>query len=1738
MNKPLRLRGSGGGGGGGSSSPTIAPNNLLADDVVEFTLGLCEGPIAGLIDGPKSFLLDETPLVSAGGENNFNPFELHLYHGESDATPIRNALGGTTSNFPVQVALAQNTPVVRQTPVSLRGLIDKLEVRLFFNALLRTNDEGDQLNETAEFRIEYREVGTARWSSFYDSPTITIRGKTTSGYPKDFVKRVPRINNDWEVRVTKVSPDNDVNRTINLTWESYQAVTIENRSYDNLAVVRGLGRASDQFTGIPEFSGNYACKIIKVPSNYDVATRYYDGAWDGTFKLAHTDNPAWCLYDLLTNETYGLKRYYPHLLVDRFSFYDAARWCDELVPRPAGGYQPRFTYNDKIDQPRNAIELVYYIAAIFGAVPVTDLNGTVRLKVDKPELPVQIFARESVTAEGFQYAFTDIADRVNDLTVKFVNPGLDWQQDARQVTDDNAIERNGRIPDEMVAIGCNDAYEAQRRAYRRILQANTETITVTFQTARAGLGLEIFDVIGLVDPTMNWGASGRVKTQDSGTIRLRDPLYLPISMDLTLSLQTPSGVHELTVQSSDAATTELEIVSGAWPADTPDRAQFVVTSNEVGLVKPFRILKIEEDRENRELLSITALEQNVNKYSDVDNLASTGTVTYTYAEANFPRQPVINQVESGANHLFINRDGHVTSRILVTWDQDPGSFVEEFEIFYRRKDREEFTVLPARGRAAYIENVNDGVEYEIQVRAVNAVGRKSDKSPLVIHTVVGKTEPPAAVTRLQTVQLGADVRLTFDAVPDLDLSHYEVRLGGVGSSWDNAEPLGTTTNTSFIDRNITFSPATYHVRAVDTSGNAGDIGSVQHDVPAPSTPAASVSFDGGDYVINISPNLEDTVPVSRYEVRHNNNLLFSGDTSRFSDEASWVGLRNFDVTAINTAGQTSPALSITGNILAPAAPILETFIADTSFYLSWSVPTATLPISHYEIKNLTTDTVLAADSVGNLISGDVQWLGNQMFQVVAVDSAGNRGTAATSNIRVVDPSVTELFVSVSRSILKLSWIGKRGSLPIRDFVVRSGPSYASSEVIATLSAETLSVPVDWNGSRTFYVEAIDTAGNVSTAASWTETIDPPEKPGSLTAEIVDQNVHLSWSDPATELLVDRYRIGDQLEWNLRTLNPNAPLQNSSVSSVVLDTDKLLLSTSPEAAYGTTGATDGLAFVVPSRMTNQWFGHRIKVRVRAAKAGSNPSDQIMFTYSTNEVGDAGENWFPLGDTPEWFEFEYSVPNAGLSGVIDHYIGVWAEAGKDVGIWEIEVLRPSLSVQLASGTSITFPPRFLGDMRYFVTAIDEAGNEGPTADVVLSIAPPGSFGITAGIRENLVELIWENPVSTLPIVTHTLRRGSSFESSSLVANSSTNDYSFPADWSGTETFYVYAIDSAGNESPVQSAEVTVSVPTAPSPRAEVIDNNVLLRWKNGVATLPVTSTEIRKGASFATAEVLQQVDATFATFFEFEAGTYNYWLVNTDSAGNYGAPVPISTVVSEPPDFLLQTSYNSDLSGTKTNVIQYNSSLLFGLNDQETFEEHFQNNGFDSPQEQIAAGYPIFIQPIDPFSPSIYEEIFDVGGVLSSSIITVTPTVLNLAGDGGIRVDIAYRATEQGNWVETTDVNQVYAESFRFVRFRLTLRADSRDDLVEVTRIDLRLNVKVRSDAGSGHALATDVNGTQVNFKTDFVDIESISVTPKTTTPVIPVYDFEDIQNPTGFTVFLFDTNGNRVSSDFSWAVRGY
>lgn len=429
-------------------------------------------------------------------------------------------------------------------------------------------------------------------------------------------------------------------------------------------------------------------------------------------------------------------------------------------------------------------------------------------------------------------------------------------------------------------------------------------------------------------------------------------------------------------------------------------------------------------------------------------------------------------------------------------------------------------------------------------------------------------------------------------------------------------------------------------------------------------------------------------------------------------------------------------------------------------------------------------------------------------------------------------------------------------------------------------------------------------------------------------------------------------------------------------------------------------------------------------------------------------------------------------------------------------------------------------------YPITAAGEYGNPGVyTTTVEVPLHPI----IDVEYSGEYIVLNWKESNSTYPIRHYIISHDN------IVTTSKTTTYITKVLWQ-TNTITVQAVDTVGNTSLARTVTSVITPPSISSVTSEVIDNNILLYWDLEKSTLPIKEVEIRKGNEYATASTIGYRVGTFTTLFESVSGYYTYWFKPIDTAGNEGEEVQTTAFMSEPPDYVLNRQWYSDFSGTKYNcLVDPKNRLLMGISTSETYEEHFITNGFTSIQDQLDAGYPYYLQP--NLLEAYYEEVFDHEAILSSTNISVTLTKEQI-GVVNFQIDIS-TSPDGVVWTDYVNTSKALGTNFRYLKVRVSTTSDA-TGFMWLKQIEVKLDSKETSDAGRGQALAADINGTIVSFNKPFSDIVSLVVTPEGVTggAKVAIYDFEDIGNPTTFSVYIYDVNGNRVDSSFSWTAKGY
>jgi hypothetical protein len=200
---------------------------------------------------------------------------------------------------------------------------------------------------------------------------------------------------------------------------------------------------------------------------------------------------------------------------------------------------------------------------------------------------------------------------------------------------------------------------------------------------------------------------------------------------------------------------------------------------------------------------------------------------------------------------------------------------------------------------------------------------------------------------------------------------------------------------------------------------------------------------------------------------------------------------------------------------------------------------------------------------------------------------------------------------------------------------------------------------------------------------------------------------------------------------------------------------------------------------------------------------------------------------------------------------------------------------------------------------------------------------------------------------------------------------------------------------------------------------------------------------------------------------------------------------------------------------------------------------------SPDAQVAAGYPIFIQP--GTTTGYYEEVFDYGAVLAAMKVSVSFLLTSIAGTVNSSVAIT-TALDSGftTGVSSFTGTQAFATNFRYVKVRVTATATDDKGIATLSGLTVVLDAKLKNMSGTVSALAADAGGTTVYLTDDrtstgnklFVDVDALALTPLGTTALISLYDFVDAANPLSFKVLVFNTSGVRQNATVSYTVRGY
>ena len=505
------ISGGGGGGGGkagGGSSPRTPredPDDLQSKAVASFVMLIGEGENVGLENGAKDVFLDRTPLQNEDDTYNFEGIEWHERTGTVDQEPIPG-ISTSESETTVNVQVRHGTSIIRRiTDANIDALRIKIRIPGLYRVIREGENQGDILRYSVTFRIEYRSSGGA-WQNPFGNDLI-VKGKTNSPYEAAYKVNLEG-NAPWDIRITRVSEDDDSAAKHSQTFfQSYTEIIEEKFSYPYCHVVGARVDTSLFGSSLPKMVFRTKGRIVKVPVNYNPLSRSYSGMWNGRFKMAWSDNPAWCYRDLLTNTRYGLGLSIDEDSIDDGGLYAIARYCDEQVPDGFGGMETRMTCNLVINAQEEAYRVINDMASIFRGLTFW-ASGSLSLMQDRPKDPEFLATNANVLDGEFNWSTTSLRTRKNAVIVAYNDPDNLGQQALEYATDNRSVSRYGYRPRNITAFGCNSRGQAKRLARWALLTEQNHVDSVTYRAGEDHAWVVPGTVIEVSDKDNNqarWG---------------------------------------------------------------------------------------------------------------------------------------------------------------------------------------------------------------------------------------------------------------------------------------------------------------------------------------------------------------------------------------------------------------------------------------------------------------------------------------------------------------------------------------------------------------------------------------------------------------------------------------------------------------------------------------------------------------------------------------------------------------------------------------------------------------------------------------------------------------------------------------------------------------------------------------------------------------------------------------------------------------------------------------------------------------------------------------------------------------------------------------------------------------------------------------------------------------------------------------------------------------------------------
>ena len=774
-----------------SNKPYIQKDTASSTNSYQALYGLSEGEIYGLVDGGKSIRLDGTPIINDNGEPNFPDVSWDFRAGSIDQTHIKG-FSSVENEQSVNVELRHDRPY---TKAINNKQLSAVAIRLGFNSLREQKGNGDVVGYRIEYAIDVQTDGGA-WEMVLNT---AVDDKVSQGYQRSHRIDLPKAQQGWSVRVRRLTPNRDSEMVSDTMVVSAVTEIIDAKLRYPCTALLALKYDAQTFSNIAKVAVRVRGMLIQVPTNYDPTARTYDGLWDGTFKLAYTNNPAWVFYDICTAKRYGLGDRLAGK-VDKWSLYRLAQYCDEMVDDGKGGKEPRFTVNVYLQKADDAYRVLQNLASVFRALSFWDGTSIV-VDADTPKEPVYVFSNANVIGGEFSYTGTRARDRHTIVKCAYDDPDNNFETDYIYVQDEHAIAKYGINQLELNLFGCTSKGQAQRAGIWALKSEQLETETVSFSTGLDGFIPKVGEIIHVQD-------NSRAGRMQAGRIVATDGRQI--------TLDRMAGKVGDTLMVGDNSAQIVQIDDTVITTDTAiGRAGqvFAISSSDVA-PRAYRVMTISQNDDAS--FSFTALQYEIGKFTATNNIAAIPKKEVSVIKAHVLTPP--NSV--GITERTRTHQGQAITTLVISWEQVVGAVAYIVEY---KKDSNAWQTHKVSSHSLEIDGVYAGA-YQAKVRAIDAFDNESLATSSQLTQITGKQgKPPRPINfTAQGVLFGMNLGWNF-AKGSGDTNFTEIEVSPDGRT--HITTLGTfayPTNKHEItglQGNLT---QFYRARIVDKLGNTSD----------------------------------------------------------------------------------------------------------------------------------------------------------------------------------------------------------------------------------------------------------------------------------------------------------------------------------------------------------------------------------------------------------------------------------------------------------------------------------------------------------------------------------------------------------------------------------------------------------------------------------------------------------------------------------------------------------------------------------------------------------------------------------------------------------------------------------------------------------------------------------------------------------------------------------------------------